>query len=149
MAVPTARLALITSLILLPILSSYELKTERKRSSELAKLQANVEAGNTQAMISLAEQYESGVISDPAQKSFINEFLTSIDSVHIWILILCAFVSLWFGYVLRVLTIVGETQLIEFSHEQLLKNQALCRTVNLSFIQTLQLQKLPRKLRVD
>ena len=80
MAVPTARLALITTLILLPVLSSCELISERKRSSELAKLQVDAEAGNTQAMISLAEQYESGELSDPTQLQAAFWYKSAADS---------------------------------------------------------------------
>ena len=91
------------------------LSVQNKLSNENTELAPSAE--NTIGTDTEQENAAASLANPAAIKSFINQALASIDSIHIWILILCAFVLLWFGYVLRVLTIVGETQLIEFPHE--------------------------------
>ena len=91
------------------------LSIQSKLSNQNTEVAASAE--NTIATDTEQENATASLANPAAIKSFINQSLASIESIHIWVLILSAFVLLWFGYVLRVLTIVGETQLVEFPHE--------------------------------
>lgn len=44
----------------------------------------------------------------------ISDFIASLDWNNLWKLLTAAFLVLWFGYVLRVMSILTETQLIDY-----------------------------------
>lgn len=69
--------------------------------------------GKFQNTATSLEAIKTSINSEDLKLS-ISNFITSLELNSLWILLAAAFLTLWSGYMLRVMSILAETQLIDY-----------------------------------